>query len=636
MRRILLFTSILLTVILVFVGCDVISGIIGGDKTEHIHIGGDATCSSGAICDECGKTYGEAAAHTYSAATCTEPAICTVCGATDGSPAEHTYSAATCTEPATCTVCGATDGTVAKHSYSTATCISPAICTVCGFSDGILDSHAYAPATCTEPKRCTVCGDESGAAAGHIPLSPVEENKVAPKCDVDGKYDSVVYCAECSTELERVEDVTIDALGHIFVAANCTEPKKCTVCGYREGDVAHSYGNVYSHNEQAHWTECSLCGAKGNVGEHVGGEMTDTERAKCDVCSAYYGEAPEFTVGWTIEALTPQNGSTFCLANSRIEGWYENYDYKTTDTDAHWLEEDIFLPECPTFTWSVGEIALYYKLYISENADMSEAECYLTSSTSVTVEHLYTSTTYYWFVDAVFGGYTVRSEIFHFSTEESPRTVDVEGVSNVRDLGGYVTEDGKVIKQGLIYRSAKLDDITELGEYTLLYILGVKTDLDLRGYEQNAPIEELNYVPVACPWYSTGSNHIWLNDYNKEEFAKAIKVFADPNNYPIIFHCSLGRDRTGTLAMVLGGLLGLDENTLMMEYELSVFSYWGTNGTTKYNEGLRNNIHNTYLYIYNNYNGDSFSEKVENFLLEIGVTAEEINSIKSIMLEEVE
>ena len=316
--------------------------------------------------------------------------------------------------------------------------------------------------------------------------------------------------------------------------------------------------------------------------------------------------------------------------------WYKNYDYTTTDTDEHWLEKDIFYPECPVFEWSVGEDAFYYKLYISTNADMTGAQCYLTSLTSLEVDYLYADTTYYWFVDAVYGKYTVRSEVFHFTTDATPRTVNIEGVSNARDIGGYITEDGMRIKQGMIYRSAKLDDITELGESTLLYILGIKTDLDLRGYEASAPVEELNYVPVACPWYSTGSNHIWMNDYNKEEFAKAIKVFADIDNYPIIFHCSLGRDRTGTLAMVLGGLLGLDENTLMMEYELSVFSYWGTNGGTKYNDGLRKNIHDTYLYIYNNYEGDSFSDKVESFLLEIGVTAGEIASIKSIMLEEVE
>ena len=86
---------------------------------------------------------------------------------------------------------------------------------------------------------------------------------------------------------------------------------------------------------------------------------------------------------------------------------------------------------------------------------------------------------------------------------------------------------------------------------------------------------------------------------------------------------------------MLEGLLGLDEQTLMMEYELSAFSFWGSYGGD-FNNSLRNSIHNTYLYISNNYEGDSFSEKVEDFLLDIGVTADEIASIKSIMLEEVE
>ena len=470
----------------------------------------------------------------------------------------------------------------------------------------------------------------------HVPTPAVRENEVFPTCTEDGKYDSVVYCAECNEEIEREENIKVDALGHSYTDANCVIPKICIVCGHNEGTGSHSYNSEYSYDENGHWIECSICGDRTDEGEHTGGEMTDVERARCEVCSAYYGEEPGITIDWVIEPITPANGSTFTLANERVYAWYENYDFKTTDTDAHCLKEDIFLPECPIFLWSVGEDARYYKLYISKNSDMSEAQCYLTSVPNVSVEHLYTGTTYYWYVDAVYENYTVRSEKFSFTTKQTPRTVDIDGVSNARDLGGYVTVDGKVIKQGMIYRSAKLDDITELGRYTLLHVLGIKTDLDLRGYEEDAPIDELNYVPVACPWYSTGGNHIWMNDYNKEEFAKAIKVFANPDNYPVIFHCSLGRDRTGTLAMVLGGLLGLDENTLMMEYELSVFSYWGTYDGTKYNNGLRNSIHDTYLYIANNYEGDSFSEKVESFLLEIGVTLEEIDSIRTIMLEEAE
>ena len=555
---------------------------------EHVHDGGMATCASGAICAACGEVYTEPTAHRFSEASCSSPKTCLACGATEGETLPHDFSAATCTDPKTCSVCGETEGNANGHSWVEADCDTQKTCNVCGATEGNANGHSWIEADCDTPKTCSTCGTTEG-----------------------------------------------NANGHSWVEADCDTPKTCSVCGETEGEPSHSYKSTYDYNEDGHWIECSVCHAKKNEGAHSGGEMTATERAICEVCNAPYGKEP-IVIKWMIEATSPLNGSTFTLANDRIMGWYEGYDFTTTDTDAHWLEEDIFLPECPKFTWTVGDPALYYKLYISTSDDMSNATCYLTSSTELVVEHLYVGTTYYWYVDAVYGEYTVRSRVFNFSTARTPRTVDIDGVSNARDLGGYVTVDGKVIKQGMIYRSAKLDDITELGEYTLLYVLGIKTDLDLRGYEEEAPIEELNYVPVACPWYSTGGNHIWMNDYNKQEFAKAVKVFADINNYPVIFHCSLGRDRTGTLAMVLGGLLGLDENTLMMEYELSVFSYWGTNGSTKYNNGLRNNIHDTYLYIYNNYEGDSFQGKVESFLLEIGVSAEEIASIRSIMLEEVE
>ena len=482
------------------------------------------------------------------------------------------------------------------HKGGSATCVAPAICEECGSVYGEIGEHVYIDADCENARQCALCSA------------------------IDG-----------------------EALGHNYTAASCTDPATCQRCGAIGGEaLGHSYNGFYSYNEDVHWIECAVCKNKKDEGEHMGGEISGNERAKCEICSADYGELPSVSIDWVIEAKTPAVGSSFCLANSRIKNWYDTFDFTKTDTDAHWLQEDIFMPEAPFFTWSVGEAAHYYKVYISSSEDFSAYQCYLTATPELYVEHLYTGNTYYWFVDAVYDGYTVRSEVFSFMTAATPRTVNIEGVSNSRDIGGYLTLDGKRIKQGLVYRSAKLDDITELGRYTLLNILGVKTDLDLRGDRNNYykdathPVTELNHVVVACPWYSTGGNHIWLDEYNKNEFAKAVKVFADPDNYPIIFHCSLGRDRTGTLAMVLEGLLGVDENTLMMEYELSVFSYWGTNGGTKYNNGLRNLIHDTYLYINNNYEGDTFSQKVEDFLLEIGVSREEIASIKSIMLEEVE
>jgi hypothetical protein len=571
MKRIILILTVLCLFACCLSGCDVLEGILG-------------------------QITGEEHEHSGGEATCVAPAICDVCGNPYGDVSAHSYSEPTCDTASVCVICGVPGaGEALGHDYGEATCEDAATCQRCGKARGEALGHDYSEATCESAATCQRCGKARG-----------------------------------------------EALGHDYSEATCEDAEVCKRCG-EIGDAAlgHDLCENYLYNDQYHWKQCNRCAEKKEEGEHMGGEISGNERARCSVCSAHYGEEPSISVDWTIEALTPSVGSTFSLANSRIRSWYETYDYTVTDTDQHWLGEDIFLPEVPFFTWSVGEAAQYYKLYISASEDFASYQCYLTAAPELSVEHLYTGHTYYWFVDAVYDGYTVRSEVFSFFTQHTPRTVDIDGVSNSRDIGGYITVDGMRIRQGLVYRSAKLDDITEAGRYTLLSVLGVKTDLDLRGdrndYYKNAthPVTELNHVVVACPWYSTGGNHIWLDDYNKAEFAKAVKVFADPANYPIIFHCSLGRDRTGTLAMVLEGLLGVDENTLMMEYELSVFSYWGTNGNTKYNNGLRKNIHDTYLYINNNYEGDTFSEKVEDFLLEIGVSAEEIASIKDIMLEEV-
>jgi hypothetical protein len=197
-------------------------------------------------------------------------------------------------------------------------------------------------------------------------------------------------------------DVKGEALGHKYSEATCEAPATCLRCGDTDGNtLEHSWSSEYTYNESYHWLECSKCDAKKDEGEHMGGEISGNERAKCDVCSAYYGEEPTISIDWKIAAQTPAEGSTFCLANSRIKNWYETFDFRTTDTDAHWLEEDIFMPEAPFFTWSVGEAALYYKVYISESEDFTAYNCYLTSTTQLSVEHLYTGHTYYWFVDAV-------------------------------------------------------------------------------------------------------------------------------------------------------------------------------------------------------------------------------------------
>ncbi|KAI9506167.1 protein-tyrosine phosphatase-like protein, partial [Coemansia spiralis] len=58
-------------------------------------------------------------------------------------------------------------------------------------------------------------------------------------------------------------------------------------------------------------------------------------------------------------------------------------------------------------------------------------------------------------------------------------------------------------------------------------------------------------------------------DYCKEGFAAVMRIFADPCAYPILFHCQHGKDRTGIIAMLLLGILEVDDEIIATDYALS-------------------------------------------------------------------
>ncbi len=153
--------------------------------------------------------------HQWTEATCTEPAKCSECGEIQGEALGHTWVDATCTEPKTCSVCGVTEGEALGHTWVDATCTEPKTCSVCGATEGSAKGHEWKDATCTEAKTCIVCGEKNGEPLGHD-----TPNLTCTTSDV---------CTRCEAKIE--------APGHTWVDATCTEPKKCSVCGTTEGEA---------------------------------------------------------------------------------------------------------------------------------------------------------------------------------------------------------------------------------------------------------------------------------------------------------------------------------------------------------------------------------------------------------------
>lgn len=163
---------------------------------------------------------------------------------------------------------------------------------------------------------------------------------------------------------------------------------------------------------------------------------------------------------------------------------------------------------------------------------------------------------------------------------EPGRWVHVEGVANTRDAGGYPTRDGGFVKRGMIYRSAKLSRLSADGAETYRD-LGVETVIDFCNRLTPWPLFGGDAWSVQLASSVRGCPISFSKDGPDEEFytrgvrdnaasyRKAFEILADGENYPVLYHCAAGTDRTGVMSAMLLSLLGVDRETLMADFELS-------------------------------------------------------------------
>ena len=343
------------------------------------------------------------------------------------------------------------------------------------------------------------------------------------------------------------------------------------------------------------------------------------------------GEWVKSSGGATIDELTstPADGETVNLLQGGIYDFVTNYQKGTSEQ--HSTKNDCYAPAGVLFSWSEVTGATEYILEISNSESMIAPKTYKAASNTLTVDDLQAGKTYFYRIKVKDGDTYEDSAIFTFKTAQLPRTITIDGVSNTRDLGGYLTTDGKYrVRQSMVYRGANLEGITTQGKQEFLEKYGIKTDLDIRGDRKRSPLgNSVNYVTVVGPQY------IQITDEQYQDaLAKEIRTFADETNYPIYFHCQIGRDRTGTLAMLINALLGVSEQDIYMDYELSMFSKAGWADNTPVDELVNRHFSEAVEYI-KGYQSGTLKENAEAFVKnELGITQAEIDTIRNILLEE--
>ena len=161
-------------------------------------------------------------------------------------------------------------------------------------------------------------------------------------------------------------------------------------------------------------------------------------------------------------------------------------------------------------------------------------------------------------------------------------SLQLEGVHNFRDIGGYETRDGRTIRHGILYRSADLGDMTPADRDKLLG-LGIRYEIDLRGPGEIAarpskwgthPMKTM--TPFQDVKTHPNESYDELNaDIVVHQAANIGSVLHQlgQGNTPTLLHCAAGNDRTGITVAVLMKVLEVPAEQIDREY-LRSNEYW--------------------------------------------------------------
>ena len=158
-------------------------------------------------------------------------------------------------------------------------------------------------------------------------------------------------------------------------------------------------------------------------------------------------------------------------------------------------------------------------------------------------------------------------------------------------------------------------------------LLGWKSDIDLRSDGECWSMKGSPAGDGVKWWHISSKSYGTMGrPEGKEPFVQVFKVFLDERNYPLVFHCIGGADRTGAVGFILNALLGVSDEELDKDWEFTVFVYEDQSfGHKTRFDKLRK--------VFDAYPGATTREKVEAYVKELGFTDADIAKFRDIMLE---
>lgn len=170
------------------------------------------------------------------------------------------------------------------------------------------------------------------------------------------------------------------------------------------------------------------------------------------------------------------------------------------------------------------------------------------------------------------------------STLYTSEPVCLDGPRNFRDLGGYPVM-GKTTRKGVLYRSDSLASLSErdilwIKKHKIHHVIDLRSEVETKKSPDRLP-KDIEYfaIPMSdrLPNLSGRENtsyrlsclYHYLLDTQKKQFGKVMELISDKSDGGIVFHCTLGKDRTGIVAMLIMDLAGVEENHICRDYATS-------------------------------------------------------------------
>ena len=170
------------------------------------------------------------------------------------------------------------------------------------------------------------------------------------------------------------------------------------------------------------------------------------------------------------------------------------------------------------------------------------------------------------------------------------RHIPLDGITNLRDLGGFATANGGTTRWGRVYRADALHKLTADG-LARFHELGVRSVFDLRAETEREafpnPVDSV-HVPITsrpageltvAVFAAVGEKsqpdgermlrdmYVAILEHSRAEIRRILSTIADDSAMPALFHCHGGKDRTGVVAAVLLRALGVSREDVLDDYE---------------------------------------------------------------------